>query len=151
MSAGWTIRVAQPRDADAWCALRSALWPEEDVDAIVRETHAFSCSGRDALALVAVDAAGVVIGFAEAKLRRDYVNGAATSPAGFLEGLYVVPARRRAGIGRALVCAVEGWVRESGCRELASDADLSNVAGHAAHRACGFAETGRVVYFLKRV
>ncbi len=45
----------------------------------------------------------------------DYVNGCDTSPVGFLEGIYVDPARRRAGVARALLAAAEGWVRERGC------------------------------------
>jgi aminoglycoside 6'-N-acetyltransferase I len=36
-----------------------------------------------------------------------------------------------------------------GCTELASDALLDNQASHAMHEALGFAETERVVYFLK--
>jgi aminoglycoside 6'-N-acetyltransferase I len=36
-----------------------------------------------------------------------------------------------------------------GCSELASDARLENSASHAMHRALGFSETQRVVYFRK--
>ena len=157
MSAAWTIRAAQEPDADAWCALRSALWPEEDAGAIAAGTRAYFGARADfegrrkSVTWLAVGAGGVVVGFAEATLRNDHVNGTATSPVGFLEGLYVVPAHRRAGIGRALVAAVEGWVREAGCSELASDAYITSVASHAAHRAYGFEETERVVYFRKHV
>ena len=51
--------------------------------------------------------------------------------------------------GRALIAAVEAWTREQGCTELASDALIDNAASHAAHAACGFEETERVVYFRK--
>ena len=51
----------------------------------------------------------------------------------------------------AFVAAVERWVREQGCSELASDALLANEASHRAHAACGFEETERVVYFRKRL
>jgi aminoglycoside 6'-N-acetyltransferase I len=33
--------------------------------------------------------------------------------------------------------------------ELASDADIANAVSHATHRALGFQETERVVYFRK--
>ena len=49
----------------------------------------------------------------------------------------------------ALIAAVEAWTREQGCTELASDALIDNAASHAAHAACGFEETERVVYFRK--
>jgi aminoglycoside 6'-N-acetyltransferase I len=90
-----------------------------------------------------------VQGFAEAAIRTDYVNGAQSSPVGFLEGLYVVPHGRRNGVARLLVAAVTRWAAECGCSELASDAALANTASQALHRALGFEETERVVYFRK--
>ena len=91
------------------------------------------------------------LGLAEAAIRTDYVNGAQCSPVGFLEGLYVVPDARRRGVARALVAEVAKWTRDCGCSELASDAALANPASHAVHRALGFEETERVVFFRKLV
>ena len=103
----------------------------------------------DAAVFLACEDGGPAIGFAEAALRRDYVNGTESSPVGFLEAWYVAPPWRGRGVGRALIAAVEGWTRGQGCAELASDALLDNTASHAAHAACGFEETERVVYFRK--
>jgi len=94
---------------------------------------------------------GRAVGLAEAALRSDYVNGTATSPVAFLEGLYVAPDERRKGIARSLVREVAAWARERGCTELASDALLDNTASHAVHRALGFVETERVVFFRKEL
>jgi aminoglycoside 6'-N-acetyltransferase I len=69
----------------------------------------------------------------------------------FLEGLYVAPQARRKGVATALVDAVSAWAKAAGYRELASDARLENEASHAMHRALGFAETQRVVYFRKEL
>ena len=102
----------------------------------------------DRLVLVAKNGAALA-GFAESSLRRDYVNGCATSPVAFVEGLYVVPECRRHGVARALIAAIESWARRQGLRELASDALLDNNASHAMHEALGFTETERVVYFCK--
>jgi aminoglycoside 6'-N-acetyltransferase I len=44
---------------------------------------------------------------------------------------------------------VEDWAREQGCTEFASDAALENSVSHNMHRALGFAETQRVVFFKK--
>jgi len=41
------------------------------------------------------------------------------------------------------------WARERGCSELASDALLDNAASRAMHRALGFEETERAVFFRK--
>ncbi len=101
------------------------------------------------LALVAATDAGEIIGFAEAALRGDYVNGCETTPVTFLEGIYVEPSHRRTGVARALCLAVEAWGRAAGSREMASDADIANAAGQAFHTALGFEETERVVFFRR--
>lgn len=56
-----------------------------------------------------------------------------------------------ADLARALVAEVEQWAREQGCSELASDAALWNAAAQAVHRALGFEETERVVYFRRTI
>ena len=95
------------------------------------------------------DAGGSAVGLAEAELRTDYVNGTTTRPVAFLEGLYVLPQERRKGVARALVAAVAQWGREQGCTELASDALADDRTSHAMHRALGFQETERVVFFRR--
>lgn len=149
MTAVTAIRAADAGSVAALARLRAELWPEEDAAGHLREAlEALGRRNRE-IAFLAFDAKGAAIGFAEASLRHDHVNGTHGSPVGFLEGLYVVPAARRGGVGRALVAAVERWTRDRGCAELASDAALDNAAGHAAHVAYGFEETERVAYFRK--
>jgi aminoglycoside 6'-N-acetyltransferase I len=70
---------------------------------------------------------------------------------GFVEGVYVVPAMRRQGVARLLYEAIGDWAKARGCRELASDALLENESSQRAHRALGFRETERVVYFTKEI
>jgi aminoglycoside 6'-N-acetyltransferase I len=129
-----------------WLTLRLLLWPDEaSLPAGARALLA----NTDALNLIARDENGAAIGFIEATVRRDYVNGCATSPIGFVEGLYVVEAWRKHGVARALVGAVESWARARAFSELGSDALLDNTSSHAMHEALGFQETERVVYFCK--
>ena len=52
---------------------------------------------------------------------------------------------------RALVAEVERWAAAQGCSELASDSPIENIMAHATHRALGFEETERVVYFRRAV
>lgn len=133
-------------DLERIAPLRLALWPDSDI-ADLSDSPA-TWTGPDARNLVLLASLdGTAVGFAEATLRTDYVNGCDGSPVAFLEGIYVDPAHRGAGIGRALVEAVRHWGRERGATEFASDALLDNVDSHAFHRALGFEETERVVYF----
>ena len=138
-----------PADGADWLMLRRALWPGSTEAEHAGELAHLLENADETINLMARDADGTVLGFAEASLRHDYVNGCDTSPVAFLEGIYVVPEARRRGLARALVAAIEAWAREMGCREFASDALLDNQASHAMHGALGFAETGRVVFFRK--
>ncbi|WP_026354673.1 aminoglycoside 6'-N-acetyltransferase [Massilia niastensis] len=131
-----------------WLALRTALWPEEEEEHLA-EMRAFCAQPERYAQFLACSADNAPQGFVEIALRSDYVNGTASSPVAFLEGLYVAPAFRRQGIAALLVEKAQEWAREHGCSELASDAVLENTASHALHRALGFTETERVVYFRK--
>ncbi|MBN5153064.1 aminoglycoside N-acetyltransferase AAC(6')-Iak [Stenotrophomonas pavanii] len=139
-----TIRPATAADAVAWAQLRLGLWPDAD-DPL--ETLVAALAEDAGAVFLACAAGGQAIGFAEVRLRHDYVNGTDSSPVGFLEGWYVQPQWQGRGVGRALLAAVRAWTRDAGCRELASDSRVEDVQAHAAHRACGFEETERVVYF----
>jgi aminoglycoside 6'-N-acetyltransferase I len=142
---------AGPGHLPAWLELREALWPEAG-----RADHLAEIEGQlgepdRSAAFLAVDARGHVLGLAEASVRVDHVNGTGTSPAAFLEGIYVVPDHRRRGVATRLVEAVAAWGGGRGCRELASDARIDNAEGAAFHRAIGFAETERVVFFRRDI
>jgi aminoglycoside 6'-N-acetyltransferase I len=143
------IRLTVPQGSGdrAWLALRSALWPGES-DAGQPSATA-DVLARGYYVRLAVSSSGTAVGFVEASKRVDYVNGTSSSPVAFLEGLYVVPESRRQGVARVLVESVMEWVLRQGCSELASDSLLDNSAAHAAHRALGFEESERVVYFRR--
>jgi len=129
--------------------MRCALWPESPSDEHAGEIAAILGAPGRTLTLMARAGNGEALGFAEASVRHDYVNGCLTSPVAFLEGIYVKDEARRHGVARRLVSAVEAWALERGYSELASDALLDNAGSHAMHDALGFEETGRVVYFRK--
>ncbi len=143
------IRPVEPRDCDAWTALRCALWPEEDAGDLRNEARAI-LRGDDPWRqsmLVCADGDGL-IGMIELS-ERAYAEGCETSPVAFVEGWFVTPARRGQGVGRALMTAAEDWARARGHREMASDTQLWNAASQAAHARLGFEEVERVVAFRK--
>jgi aminoglycoside 6'-N-acetyltransferase I len=129
--------------------MRLALWPDTSEAEHLEEVQLFLADPARFGQFVAVAQDGQALGFAEAAVRSDHVNGTTSSPVAFLEGLYVEPAARRQGIARALVGAVAAWGRDRGCRELASDTDLENLVSQAVHARLGFVETERVVYFRR--
>ena len=148
MSPEIRIETGRETDLEDLAALRALLWPD-DAEADHRDDARKALHHPDIETFVARGPDGALLAFAEASIRRDPVNGCATSPVGFLEGIYVRAGARHQGLARALAQAVEEWTRARGCRELASDAWLGDVRSHAMHEALGFTETERVVCFRK--
>ena|SRR5450755_1828631 len=143
------MQILPPASATdfVWLSLRSRLWPDGNESEHLR--YMADALARGHFVRIASAPDGSAVGFVEASQRVDYVNGTSTSPVAFLEGLYVEPSARRRGIAQALVAEVERWAVAQGCSELASDSPLENVVAHATHRALGFEETERVVYFRR--
>ena len=138
-------------DQPGWLELRLALWPDADADDH-RGYMAISLAQPERfLQLMMYDGQRRPVAFIEGSIRGDYVNGTESSPVGFVEGVYVVPAWRRKGVARQLYAAIGDWAKARGCRELASDALIDNETSQRAHRSLGFRETERVVYFTKKL
>jgi aminoglycoside 6'-N-acetyltransferase I len=130
--------------------MRLALWPEGSEAEHRRQIDQYFqglARGRPAEVLLAEDH-GKVIGVVELAIR-PYAEGCLSDRVAYLEGWYVVPEARRAGVGRALIAAAEEWGRAQGSTEFGSDADPGNDASIAAHRAAGFTDAGLVRCFRK--
>lgn len=137
-----------PEDLDTWADCAHALWPHAPRETLLDEIRTNAGSGLGEARAWAARQDGAVLGYAEMSLR-PYANACEARPVAFLEGIWVAPAARRRGVGRALVDHLAGVVRAAGLGELCSDALIENVASHAAHRAWGFVETDRVVCFRR--
>ena len=132
------IRRAETRDLPALAALAAKLFSGDEAEHFAEFSQLLPCAEG-----------GAPAGFAQAQLRRDYVEGSSTSPVGYLEGVYVEPDFRRRGFAQALLRACEAWARERGCAEFASDCELENEVSAAFHARMGFAEVNRIRCFLK--
>lgn len=134
----------------SWAQLRAALWQDDPIEHHRSDAIRTFLSGDDRAAeFICRTIIGEVVGFAEASLRSDYVNGCETSPVLFLEGIYVRPDHRRKGVARLLCNAAAEWGTSMGCSEFASDALLDNTDSHKFHAALGFEETERIVFFRR--
>lgn len=144
------VRPIDRRDAAAWLAMRIALWPVEDTaEGHAREVDRFLAGELTMpLAVLVAEIDGQITGFVELFIR-NYAEDCVTDRVAYLEGWYVVPERRRQGVGRALIAASEDWARAQGCTEFGSDAVLDNVDSARAHEALGFTETVQIRCFRK--
>jgi len=148
--ASFFIQSIEPDDIPSWRRLRDSLWPHATAEEHEREIAEILSAPERYASFMAFSETKTALGFAEASIRHDYVNGCDTSPVLFLEGIYVTPEARRQGIAKALFKCVEQWGVSHACEEFASDTDIGNIGVQALHRALGFEETERVVFFKKR-
>jgi aminoglycoside 6'-N-acetyltransferase I len=141
------IRRIAEADRDDWLRLRDALWPGARPDHD-RETRAYFETPSGTPIVFVADIDGRIVGVLELDYRK-YAPGCASSPVPFIEGWYVEPSYRVRGVGRALVTAAEAYARAEGFAEMASDVDVTNAGGVAAHGAIGYEEVERVVCFRR--
>ena len=143
------IKRAEPSDLRALAGLALALWPDHREEELADELAGLLANGEAAFFLE--EEGGEYLGFAQVQLRRDYVEGAHSSPVGYLEGIYVRPGSRRRGTARALLAACERWAADMGCAEFASDCPVDNADSLRFHLASGFQEAGRIICFTKQI
>jgi aminoglycoside 6'-N-acetyltransferase I len=142
------IRTATDNDREIWLKLRKIVYTdctddfhEEDINIWMRD---------DDKECFFLEVNGRVAGFLEASLR-NVVDGCLTSPVGFMEGICLFPEFRGQGLSKELMAVAEDWMRDKGCTEMGSDADLENEKAIQFHQAIGFEETFRIVQFKKKL
>ena len=148
-----TIRRAQSADLQQLAPLRNALWPESPISEHTQEL-ASVLAGKSLgilplVIFVAETSEGILVGFLEAALRSCADGCDPTHPVGYVEGWYVSESHRRSGIGAALLRAAEDWARSQGCREIASDTQITNTLSQRVHESLGFQVAERAVLYRK--
>jgi aminoglycoside 6'-N-acetyltransferase I len=148
------VRIVRddPGFREQWARMRRELWPDATLEQHLVEIDRYFTGERCHLqaVLLAVDASGSALGFAELNIR-PYAEGCSTDRVAYLEGWYVATSHRRRGIGGALVAEAALWAREQGCTEFASDVVAGNDVSAMAHRALGFEEVESIICFRKEL
>ena len=142
------IRKAEINDYSAAAALAAKMW-EHDPEELIQGFTEADAAEEGAVFIAEED--GQAVGFAQCALRHDYVEGTETSPVGYLEGIFVDEAHRRRGYAVRLLSACESWAKEKGCREFASDCELTNTDSLKFHLSLGFTEANRIICFTKNL
>lgn len=139
-----SIRAATPADAETLSGLSDQLGYAADATAIARRLADIAAHGSD-LVLVAVDPDGTVCGFAQAQVRRLLI----ADPFVELVGLVVAERARGAGVGTALLAAVEAWAGEHGCAGMRVRSNVVRGRAHRFYLRKGYAELKRQAVFVK--
>jgi|SRR5690606_23358266 aminoglycoside 6'-N-acetyltransferase I len=147
----WNANIVPADESrlDALARLGCKLWPDNEKEAMREDFRELLESDRDAVYVA--DREGQTIGFVHVSIRTDPVEGATSSPVGYVEGIYVDETFRCGGIGRALIRTAEEWAKARGCTQLGSDTWLDNVQSQLFHLKSGFREAGRIVAFIKEI
>jgi aminoglycoside 6'-N-acetyltransferase I len=143
------VRKAESVDLDILTHLALKLWPGHEKAELMSELGEILAKNDAAFFLAESD--GQPIGFVQCQLRRDYVEGTESSPVGYLEGIFVEEAFQGKGVAKKLLSACENWARAQGCREFASDCELTNTGSLLFHLATGFEEANRIICFTKKL
>lgn len=146
------IRELVASDLTEWVRLRAALWPDADVEELVRQCRDFVAGVRNAAvprAVFVIDCGGGRLGGFQEVSIRGAVEGCATGRVAYLEGLLVERGLRRRGLARQLVLAAEAWARREGCVEIASDVLAGNHVSQKMHLRMGYGPVRPLVHFRK--
>ena len=144
------IRPLEEQDLGEWLRLRQLLWDETSEDDHKSEMVGILENSDSQFVVVADVGGGKLAGFLEASIR-PFVEDCTSENVGYLEGWCVEEKYRRLGIGRSLVRFAEGWARQRGCTEMASDAEIDNEESLQAHASLGYRETSRLVHLRKEL
>lgn len=133
-----------------WLLMGIALWPHYKKNKLKKIFRSELKSDKNKHFLMQ-NKDGEYMGFINLSLRSDYVQGASTSPVGYVEGIYVKPRYRKQGVAKELVKQAEKWAKKQGCKELGSDTELSNTDSQKFHKKLGFKKADVIVHYIRKI
>ncbi|CAO3413893.1 GNAT family N-acetyltransferase [Azospirillum doebereinerae] len=134
---GLALHPAGPLEAAVVAALQQACFPDDPWDEASIATLACPPGGFAVLALDGEEP----VGFALARVAAEDAE---------ILAIGVLPAGRRAGVGRRLVDAVLTGARRLGATALFLEVAEDNEAARSLYKACGFFSVGRRPGYYKR-
>ncbi len=143
------VKKAGKSDVELLAELAVLLWDSHSVQEFIADFSETMSEGKAQFFLKYEN--GIPVGFAQAQLRYDYVEGTKTTPVAYLEGIFVKEGYRNKGYAKELLAACEAWGKEKGCQEFASDCPIDNTDSFRFHMAMNFTEANRIICFIKKL
>ncbi len=141
------VRKAGEMDLEILASLAALMWNSHSVNELIDKFSEIISKGDSQFFLKYEN--DIPIGFAQCQLRNDYVEGAKTSPVGYLEGIFIKDGYRNKGYAKELLTECELWAKYNGCQEFASDCEIDNTDSFHFHKAMNFTEVNRIICFTK--
>jgi GNAT superfamily N-acetyltransferase len=132
------IRNATPDDAPAVAALLGELgYTTAPEDAALRIDR---MNGLDDAQLFVAADDGSLLGLVSAQVLTGVMH--ANEPVGHITAIVVATRARRGGVGRALIAAIEEWLRARGCTKVNVTSKNTRLDAHAFYEGLGYARSG---------
>ena len=141
------VRKAGKQDLKILANLAVLMWDTHSVSELFADFSEIISKGKSQFFLKYEN--DIPIGFAQCRLRYDYVEGTRTSPVGYLEGIFIKEGYRNKGYAKELLAECEAWAKCKGCQEFASDCEIDNIDSFQFHKAMNFTEANRIICFTK--
>lgn len=148
-SSDFEFHDAKENDIEEWLLLASKLLEDTSEPELRSDYQQMMSSSKYRNILVRKDQ--VCIGFIDISLRSEYVEGATSTPVGYIEGIFIEEAYRKNGIARKLMEMAEEWFISKGCKEIGSDTWEWNKDSQEFHKKLGFIEEDILVHFIKTI
>lgn len=145
------IHLTEYKETEFQELLKMALDLFKDYPPSVTESDLAAVLRKPNYATFFAKQSGDILGFVTVSIRSDYVEGATTSPVGYLESIYVKPEGRKHGIARQLYEKAESWAAQKGCSEMGSDTWEWNLEAQNFHTKLGFKKEDILVHYIKPI
>ncbi|MGB0429640.1 MAG: aminoglycoside 6'-N-acetyltransferase [Bacteroidia bacterium] len=139
----------QAKDFEILYNLSRKLYPNYSDKDLLRDLKMFVTNKTQRIYLATEN--DNTVGFIMVSIRYDYVEGASSSPTGYLEAIFIEEAYRGKGIAKLLLEKGESWIKSHGCTEMGSDTWLNSQSSIDFHLKLGFEEEDRLVHFIKEI
>lgn len=144
------IKEITKKDFSEWVKMGLLFWPKHTEEKVRKEFKRILNSKKEK-SFIDADNNRSFLGFINISIRNDYVEGSATSPVGYIEGIYVKKEYREKGIAKLLLKEAEKWFVKKGLSEVGSDAEVNNIISQKFHKNVGFKKGEAIVHYIKRI
>lgn len=143
------IIKASNENIDQLTEMGLALWPNNDYELMKNEFVYIIGHLNNRVYLAKSDED--YIGFIHMSIRSGFVEGADTSPVGYVEGIYVREDFRKKGVAKELYDAGVQWAKSKKCTQIGADIGLDNDMCPDFYIKMGFNEVNRIICYISNI
>ena len=129
--------------------LALALWPNNEKDLIKSDLVYIIGHLNNRVLLAKSDEE--YIGFIHMSIRSGFVEGADTTPVGYIEGVYVKPDYRRKGVAKELYHAGLEWLKSEKCSQIGADIGINDNMCPDFYIGMGYKEANRIICYINNI